>query len=75
MPPGLSLKQRFEKFPAPQPTLLIVWLDCVTAYIQDTVDLDDLAMKAKVPIDVSIKPNNPKSPFYNMFPLDRKSVV
>ena len=69
MPPGLSLKQRFEKFPAPQPTLLIVWLDCVTAYIQDTVGLDDLAMKAKVPIDVSIKPNNPKSPFYNMFPL------
>ena len=142
LPPD-SVTEKLKGFAAPQPTLLTVHLDNVTAYIQDSLDLTsppmisttgntngkaltvssgtglvvgmgvsgrdipagatlasgsgtlwelsipaavpangvaltftniivDLvhsAMQPNVSIDISIKPNNPKSPFYNMFPL------
>jgi uncharacterized protein (TIGR03437 family) len=66
IPPAylLGVTQQFEKFAAPQPTLLTVYLANVTAYYQDTVDLMSLAALPDVPIDTANLVKN------NFFPLE-----
>ena len=56
--------QQFEKFAAPQPTLLTVHLANVTAYYQDTVDLTLLATLPAAPINLANLAKN------NFFPLE-----
>jgi hypothetical protein len=56
--------QQFEKFAAPQPTLLTVHLANVTAYYQDTVDLTSLATLPAAPINTANLAKN------NFFPLE-----
>ncbi len=57
-PPTLpnNVIQQFEEFAAPQPTLLTVQLENVTAYFQDAVDLTSLA-KQITPVSITA-PNN-----------------
>jgi uncharacterized protein (TIGR03437 family) len=62
LPPGVIPK--FEKFAAPQPTLLTVHLANVTAYYQDTVDLTTLATLPAAPINTANLTKN------NFFPLE-----
>ena len=60
----LGVIQQFEKFAAPQPTLLTVHLANVTAYYQDTVDLTSLAKQPTAAINLANLANN------NFFPLE-----
>ena len=60
----LGVIQQFEKFAAPQPTLLTVHLANVTAYYQDTVDLALLATLPTAPINTANLANN------NFFPIE-----
>ena len=71
MPPGphspaylSGVIQQFEKFAAPQPTLLTVHLANVTAYYQDTVDLALLATLPTAPINTANLAKN------NFLPLE-----
>jgi hypothetical protein len=67
--PPPDVVSQFENSPAPQPTLLTVQLENLTAYYQDTVDLAQLAMQQEVSIASSGKPGSQTENFYNMFPL------
>jgi hypothetical protein len=62
--------KQFLEFAAPQPTLLTVQLENLTAYYQDTVDLAQLAMQPEVSITASTTPGSQTENFYNMFPLE-----
>ena len=64
MPLPPDVIQQFEKFAAPQPTLLTVHLANVTAYYQDTVDLMLLATLPAAPITTANLAKN------NFFPLE-----
>ena len=67
--PPPDVVSQFESSPAPQPSLLTVQLENLTAYYQDTVDLAQLAMQQEVSIASSGKPGSQTENFYNMFPL------
>jgi hypothetical protein len=60
----LGVFHQFEKFAAPQPTLLTVHLANVTAYYQDTVDLIALGKLPLAPINTANLSSN------NFFPLE-----
>ncbi len=62
LPPDVG--PEFQKFPAPQPTLLTVYLTNITAYYQDTVDLTALATLPQATINTANLMKN------NFFPLE-----